>query len=76
MTDLLDNTQKAEQWFRGIALARQTAKSSERPDEDKHGRYCLDCGQTINKKRIEILPNVVRCIDCQSIREHQHGKLD
>lgn len=31
--------------------------------------YCIDCGEDINIKRLEIDPTNTRCIDCQEIKE-------
>lgn len=41
----------------------------EAPDEDNKGnRYCLDCGDTIPRARVEAV-QAVRCVNCVVVRE-------
>jgi len=35
---------------------------------------CVDCGETIDPKRLEAYPTAVRCIECQSIHERTHAE--
>ncbi|WP_455205845.1 TraR/DksA family transcriptional regulator [Kaarinaea lacus] len=34
---------------------------------------CVDCGESIASKRLEVNPAVARCIKCQTEYEHRHG---
>ncbi len=71
MTDLFDKAQELEQRQRDQALANQLHRTVEKPDEDKEGiRYCLDCGIDIPQQRLKAEPNAVRCVPCQSRKEH------
>jgi phage/conjugal plasmid C-4 type zinc finger TraR family protein len=39
---------------------------------DGNGRTnCLDCGIKIPKKRLDYVPNAVRCADCQDLAERR-----
>lgn len=67
--DLFDEAQKQEQRFRERAIKQQQQRTQEKPDEDEHGRYCLDCADVIPLARIKALPNAVRCISCQQLKE-------
>ena len=55
--------QRREQTLRRIEAALQ------RLDEDEYG-YCLDCGESVNPKRLEFDPTVELCIDCASMAEN------
>jgi DnaK suppressor protein len=37
--------------------------------DGKGNRICYDCEAVIPAKRIEAVPNAVRCVECQSIAE-------
>ncbi|WP_243032997.1 TraR/DksA C4-type zinc finger protein [Vibrio cincinnatiensis] len=71
MTDQFDKAQEAEQEFREKALENQRAlMQCEMPDEDEDGnRYCLNCGIEIPQARLEVQPQAVRCVRCQSRKE-------
>ncbi|MGD8172153.1 TraR/DksA C4-type zinc finger protein [Vibrio sp. TRT 21S02] len=71
MTDQFDKAQELEQLFRDKAINHQLTQCCiEQPDEDEDGnRYCLSCGSVISLERIEVQPNAVRCVSCQSRKE-------
>ncbi len=71
MTEQIDQAQELDQVFRDRALANhKNNQRCELPDEDESGiRYCLDCGEEIPNKRIEVLPGAVRCVQCQARKE-------
>ena len=49
--------------------ARERLTPTEPPDEDADGnRYCLDCGDSIPRARVESV-NAVRCVACTALRE-------
>lgn len=50
---------------RGVELARQAAQPEAHPDFD--GKHCLDCGNEIPEKRLEL--QRIRCIACQQAKE-------
>ena len=66
--DLLDRAANQEELFRNESIKRATTQPTEQPDEDEHGRYCLDCGVDIPSLRIAAV-NAVRCVRCQTKRE-------
>jgi len=64
--DIASHFEEAE---REAAIARlRVANNTEEPDEDEHGRYCLDCGDTIPPARVEAV-HAVRCVECAGRRE-------
>ena len=69
MTDQLDRAQKFENDFFTQAIKQQQQRVQEKPDEDEHGRYCLDCADVISLERIKAQPNAVRCVSCQQLKE-------
>ncbi len=48
---------------------RRIEAALQRLDEDEFG-YCLECGESINPKRLEFDPTVELCIDCASKAEN------
>jgi DnaK suppressor protein len=56
------SARRREQTLRRIEAALQ------RLDNDEFG-YCLECGESINIKRLEFDPTVELCIDCASAAE-------
>ncbi len=71
MTEQIDQAQELEQLFRDRALAKhKTSRVHEKPDEEDGIRYCLDCGIDIPQERIEAEPEAVRCVSCQTRKEH------
>jgi RNA polymerase-binding transcription factor DksA len=68
MTDFLDRASDQEEFFRNTSIAQARSRAQEEPDEDEHGRYCLDCTQIIPLARVAAV-NAVRCIHCQTTRE-------
>lgn len=70
MTDQFDKAQEVEQQFRDDAIAASRNRKIEMPDEENGIRYCLDCADEIPKERIKAEPNAVRCVTCQSRKEH------
>ncbi|KFA96235.1 TraR/DksA family transcriptional regulator [Vibrio sp. ER1A] len=74
MTDQFDKAQELETTFREKAIAHHRSRQTEQPDEDEHGnRYCLSCGGEIPPQRMKAIPNAVRCVSCQSLREPVYG---
>lgn len=57
------SAERREQQLRHIEAALQ------RLDDDEFG-YCLECGESINPKRLEFDPTVELCIDCASKAEN------
>ncbi len=66
--DFLDRASDQEERFRSASIKQATTKATEQPDEDEHGRYCLDCAIDIPQARIDAV-NAVRCVKCQTKRE-------
>lgn len=69
--DFADHAADLEQRQRDIALARAKAKSSTDapPIAPGDSRACLDCGVTINPKRLAIKPGATRCTECQTYHD-------
>ena len=49
---------------------RQIDAALKRIDDDEYG-YCLQCGESINPKRLEFDPTALLCIDCASKAERR-----
>jgi len=73
MTDIIDRAQKQETEDRERWLAARRRRPREAPDEDKHGRYCLTCGEVIPDERIVAEPYAVRCVECQEIKDKREA---
>lgn len=56
------SAQRREQSLRQIEAALQ------RIDDEEYG-LCMDCGETINPRRLQFDPTALRCIDCASKAE-------
>jgi len=46
-------------------------KALKRVVSDDYG-FCLECGEDINVKRLDIAPETELCLECQSIQEQLH----
>jgi DnaK suppressor protein len=67
--DIADIAAVYEQRDRAWALANMRSRPVEAPDEDdQSNRYCLDCGDTILKARVEAV-QAVRCVSCAETKE-------
>ena len=55
---------QATERIRAVDIAKIVA-ALRRIDEDEYG-YCLECGDEIPKKRLEIDPSVALCVRCAS----------
>lgn len=53
---------------RAITIRRIQA-ALQRIDDDEYGE-CLECGEPINPKRLEVDPAASLCIDCASLADH------
>ena len=77
MPDEFDNAMAIEERNHAFRLAeaaraaRARLTPTEPPDEDAEGnRYCLDCGDSIPRARVESV-NAVRCVACTALRENR-----
>jgi DnaK suppressor protein len=43
--------------------------------EDGSYGVCIDCGQPISEKRLQLYPNAARCIICQEAAEEKTGNI-
>ncbi|MBN6741784.1 TraR/DksA C4-type zinc finger protein [Acidithiobacillus sp. MC6.1] len=74
--DPLDQASKRElQQIKSVLEAQRAAWACrEAPDEDDAGtRYCLDCAEPIDPKRVAAV-DAVRCVACATARERQAGR--
>ena len=76
MTDIADRAQVREGQNLDAALARQAERAAtrEQPFEIEGKRVCLDCFEPLGKKRLKAKPDVVRCVECQELREKQNRR--
>lgn len=56
---------------RDLAELRELEAALERIGKGSYGR-CADCGREIEYERLEVAPTAMRCIDCQTVREHTY----
>ncbi|PWG62843.1 TraR/DksA C4-type zinc finger protein [Sediminicurvatus halobius] len=56
---------------REAALEAIRADRSERPREYRGVRYCLDCAEVIDPRRIDAQPRAVRCLECATDHERR-----
>ena len=77
--DMLDNSDADVQNNLDFALLQMNASTLARIDEAlvrlDAGLYgtCVECGEDIAEARLRALPFAVRCHDCESGREAEHG---
>ena len=82
--DMLDSSDADVQSSLDFSLLQMNADTLTRIDEAlarlDMGRYgtCTECGEEIAERRLRALPFAVRCHECESGREAEHGqgKLD
>ena len=71
--DDVDKAKELEMQHRDLALKEALAKPDhdygEKPDVVDGVHYCIDCGEPIPEKRLEIKPESVRCVWCKTIWE-------
>jgi DnaK suppressor protein len=72
--DVFDRAQENDQLFRELALREHFAGRVK--DQEERVMDCIDCGDEIAPARLKALPNAVRCLDCQEIKERKerHGE--
>jgi DnaK suppressor protein len=51
---------------------REIREAVDRLEKDIYG-YCEECGQEIDRRRLEVMPFTRYCIDCQ--REHEKSRV-
>jgi RNA polymerase-binding protein DksA len=49
---------------------RSLDEALERIERGEYG-FCLDCGELITRKRLEVVPSAKLCVDCKSNQEKQ-----
>lgn len=54
-------------------MLRQIDRALERVEEGTYGR-CEECGEEVDRRRLEILPFASHCIQCQRRMEEKHSK--
>lgn len=69
MSDQFDRASELEQSFRDKSIANAREAPKEQAFEQDGQRLCLSCASVISAKRIEFVPNAVRCAFCQSQKE-------
>jgi phage/conjugal plasmid C-4 type zinc finger TraR family protein len=71
--DICDRAQKVEEHFLTTALRKATVRIPDRPLYKTGVRCCVDCEEPIPEKRIEVKPDVTRCVECQTVYERNYG---
>lgn len=67
--DALMNQQMAQSNQRSLETQKLKIESAlRRIDKNEYG-YCLSCGDTMDKKRLDLFPEATLCIDCQKMHE-------
>ena len=74
--DIVDHAQELDQEFQQKALeAYRKRRNFVEPPEMQvivDGiAYCLDCGLDIDSRRLQHMPNAVRCVECQGKKERR-----
>ena len=73
--DTIDIANEHAELFRKCVLMTVTSgNENEGPLYIDGKRCCLDCEEPINEKRLEVKPEAVRCVDCQSDHENMMAK--
>ncbi|ECR0552728.1 TraR/DksA family transcriptional regulator [Salmonella enterica] len=66
--DELDRAQELTEQFNERCLAEHMRQAHQNTPVSAV-RYCEDCGILILAARLEVLPDAVCCVDCQTLRE-------
>jgi phage/conjugal plasmid C-4 type zinc finger protein, TraR family len=70
MTDPIDRANDTAQFSNDLAIQQHQIDTALPPQLVVEGVVeCLDCGIDIPVDRLAVLPNCVRCIDCQTLHE-------
>jgi len=59
---------------RNTNLLKEIDASLDRINKHDYG-YCVDCGDEIGIKRLEVYPTALQCIECKSISEKKEKQL-
>ncbi|HET6628794.1 MAG TPA: DUF6763 family protein [Woeseiaceae bacterium] len=70
-SDLVSDLNLAEV-TRDVNELRRIDTALQRLAAGKYG-ICIDCGDRIERERLEVNPSAVRCFECQSDAEHRSG---
>lgn len=64
----LDIVDEAQASHAAIEL-QQVLAALQRVDDGSYGQ-CLDCGETIDQRRLTAMPAAAYCVACQAVHEH------
>ena len=70
--DIFDQAQAHDELFRKQALAAQLNKARPGNAPLATQRDCVDCGEPIPAKRLEVNPAAIRCVRCQAKAERDN----
>lgn len=68
MADVIDDASSVEAKFTEMALTRQRAKTSQKPQRES-ATHCIECGDSIPQIRREAIPGCLYCVMCQQSKE-------
>ena len=74
MGDIIDMAQAREERERENALRARELRARATCGVSNEGGVCPDCGDAIEPQRLAVIPNAVRCADCQGAREEQEKR--
>lgn len=73
MADDCDRASEIEEMQRSDAIARiiaqHSAEAVHAEYDDAGDRICSDCGEKIDPRRLEYMPNAVLCVPCKQAAE-------
>ena len=70
--DDIDLAQRNDEIFRRQSLERHFRRAGrEEVENDAIPGICLDCENPIEKERLRVMPDAVRCVDCQRKKERK-----
>ena len=68
-TDPLDRASRTSELMIAHSLDAHKNRPKEEPLIIDGVRCCVDCEEPIPVRRIELLPDAVRCVECQEVHE-------
>ncbi|SEM78989.1 phage/conjugal plasmid C-4 type zinc finger protein, TraR family [Syntrophus gentianae] len=80
MPDEIDQAQHHDELFREQALSSHYNRVRKKAGLHRSlaggtgCSECIDCGEPIEPARLAVMPNAIRCLDCQSRHERLYGR--
>ncbi|SEM75113.1 phage/conjugal plasmid C-4 type zinc finger protein, TraR family [Syntrophus gentianae] len=80
MPDEIDQAQHHDEFFREQALCSHYDRLRKKTGLHRSlaggtgPSECIDCGDPIEPARLAVMPNAIRCLDCQARHERLYGR--